>query len=129
MSKAKPLPETAPCPRGCAKTEAYEDSDSGMHCVQCACGWVGPWGNAPRAAILSWNRRASSQPEPWIVSRPGVLGGKPCVRGTRVTVEQLQAASKEWNIQQMLTAYPQVYPEALGAALAYKLPAKGRRKR
>ena len=31
---------------------------------------------------------ADSNPH-WIVSDPGILGGKPCVRGTRISVEHL----------------------------------------
>jgi uncharacterized protein (DUF433 family) len=56
----------------------------------------------------------------WIVTKPGVLGGKPCVRGTRISVEFIielfaSGASRE----EVLAAYPQVTADGLSAALAY----------
>lgn len=61
--------------------------------------------------------------EPWIVSKPGVMGGKPCVRGTRITVETLQSASKDYGVQEIITElYPSLGREQVEAALAYKLP-------
>lgn len=63
-------------------------------------------------------------PEPLIVSKPGVQGGKPCVRGTRIMVATLQAASEGWDNEEILRQYPSLIPEGLAAALAYKLPGK-----
>jgi uncharacterized protein (DUF433 family) len=67
--------------------------------------------------------------KPWIVSKPGVMGGKPCVRGTRITVETLQAVNHEWTTLEILEQYPGLTSEGLAAALAYKLPAKKGAKR
>jgi uncharacterized protein (DUF433 family) len=76
--------------------------------------------------VVKLLKEAAPQPEPWVVSRPGVHGGKPCVRGTRVTVETLQAVAKEWTIFKIVLEYPHVPLAGLAAALAYKLPT-GRR--
>lgn len=61
-----------------------------------------------------------STQEPWIVSRPGVLGGKPCVRGTRLSVEFiLELLAGGATPAEILEAYPHVSPEGLQAALHY----------
>ncbi|MBI5361964.1 MAG: DUF433 domain-containing protein [Planctomycetes bacterium] len=59
--------------------------------------------------------------EEWITRSPGVLGGKPCIRGTRISVEFLlellaDGASKE----QVLAAYPQLLAEHIEAALRFE---------
>ena len=51
---------------------------------------------------------------------PGVMGGKPCVRGLRVTVGTvvgLLAAGR--TVEQVLTAYPYLEPADIQACLAY----------
>jgi uncharacterized protein (DUF433 family) len=51
---------------------------------------------------------------------PAVMGGKPCIRGLRVTVGTilgLLAAGR--THAQILEAYPYLEPEDLDAALAY----------
>ena len=56
----------------------------------------------------------------WIVSSPGVLGGKPCVRGTRISVEHiLELLASGAEREDILYAYPQVTAEGLMAALQY----------
>ena len=56
----------------------------------------------------------------WIVSSPGVLGGKPCVRGTRITVEHLlELLASGASREDVLAAHPQVTAEGLSAALQY----------
>jgi uncharacterized protein (DUF433 family) len=56
----------------------------------------------------------------WIVSNPGVLGGKPCVRGTRISVELiLELFASGAGRDDILHAYPQVTAEGLMAALQY----------
>lgn len=55
-----------------------------------------------------------------IVTRPGVLGGKPCIRGTRISVELiLELLASGATAQEILAAYPQVTSEGLTAALQY----------
>jgi uncharacterized protein (DUF433 family) len=51
---------------------------------------------------------------------PAVMGGKPCIRGLRVTVGTilgLLAAGQ--TKERILTAYPYLEPEDIDAALAY----------
>lgn len=55
-----------------------------------------------------------------IVSDAGILGGKPCIRGTRLSVELilelLASGASEIDI---VAAYPQLSAEAVRAAVAY----------
>lgn len=56
----------------------------------------------------------------WIVSQPDVLGGKPCIRGTRISVDFLLELLAGGASQEEITrAYPQVPDEALAAALHF----------
>jgi uncharacterized protein (DUF433 family) len=58
--------------------------------------------------------------EDWIVTNPAVLGGKPCVRGTRISVEFiLELLASGAARDDILGAYPQITAEALSAALHY----------
>jgi uncharacterized protein (DUF433 family) len=61
-----------------------------------------------------------SVPTPQIVSDAAILGGKPCVRGTRLSVEfileLLVSGASETDI---VAAYPQLSAEAVRAAVAY----------
>ena len=55
-----------------------------------------------------------------ITRDPAVMGGRPCIRGMRVTVGTLVgllAAGK--TVEQILTAYPYVERDDVMAALAY----------
>jgi uncharacterized protein (DUF433 family) len=57
---------------------------------------------------------------PRITHDPAVMGGKPCIRGLRVTVGivlGLLAAGQ--SRQRILAAYPYLEPEDLDAALFY----------
>lgn len=54
----------------------------------------------------------------WIVTRPEVLGGKPCIRGTRISVEFiLELLASGATTDQILDKYPQITGEGLTAAL------------
>ena len=55
-----------------------------------------------------------------IVSVPSILGGKPCVRGTRLSVEfLLELAAGGATQADILADYPQLTPEGLAAAFRY----------
>jgi len=55
-----------------------------------------------------------------IVSNPQVVGGKPCVRGTRLSVEfLLELAASGGTQEQILAQYPQLTPDGLAAAFRY----------
>jgi len=56
----------------------------------------------------------------WITTTPGVLGGKPCVRGTRLSVEFiLELIASGATRAEIVKAYPQLAPEAVEAAVRY----------
>lgn len=56
----------------------------------------------------------------WIVSNPEILGGKPCIGGTRLSVEfLLELVAEGASPKEILAAYPQVTAEALSAAFRY----------
>ena len=56
----------------------------------------------------------------WILTNPGVLGGKPCIRGTRISVEFiLELLASGASREDILRSYPQVTSDGLAAALAF----------
>jgi uncharacterized protein (DUF433 family) len=56
----------------------------------------------------------------WIVSDPGVLGGKPCVRGTRISVEfVLEALASGATPESIAATYAGVPVDAVQEALRY----------
>ena len=58
--------------------------------------------------------------EPWIVSDPNVMMGKPVVAGTRITVELiLEKLAAGETIEQILDEHPRLTREAIEAALAF----------
>jgi uncharacterized protein (DUF433 family) len=51
---------------------------------------------------------------------PGVLGGKPKIRGTRIGVELvLERLGEGWTFEQLLEAYPHITREQIRACQAY----------
>lgn len=58
--------------------------------------------------------------ESLIISRPDLLGGKPCIRGTRLSVEFiLELFASGAKREDILGEYPQLTEEALTAALRH----------
>lgn len=58
--------------------------------------------------------------EEWITSDPGILAGKPVIRGTRITVALiLKLFSSGWTLEQILENYPHLTEEGILAALEY----------
>jgi uncharacterized protein (DUF433 family) len=58
--------------------------------------------------------------EDFIVADPQILDGKPCVRGTRLSVEfLLELAASGATSEQILAQYPQLTSEGLSAAFRY----------
>ena len=56
----------------------------------------------------------------WIVTSPALLGGKPCIKGTRISVQfVLELLASGADRDEILRAYPQITTEGLGAALQY----------
>lgn len=57
---------------------------------------------------------------PRITHDPAVMGGKPCIRGLRVTVGTvLGLLASGQTRERILQAYPYLEPEDIDAALAY----------
>lgn len=55
-----------------------------------------------------------------IHSDPRILGGKPVVKGTRISVELILGWLAEgWTFEQLLEAYPHVSRDDILAALAF----------
>ena len=55
-----------------------------------------------------------------ITSDPDILGGKPCVRGTRLSVEFiLELIASGASAGQIVEAYPQLTPDDVEAAVLY----------
>jgi uncharacterized protein (DUF433 family) len=55
-----------------------------------------------------------------IVRNPGILGGEPIVRGTRISVRSVVIASREYGAPEgVLYAYPQLTPVDVRDALTY----------
>ena len=51
--------------------------------------------------------------------KPGVMGGKPVIRDTRITVEiLLDWLAAGWTEQELFENYPRLTPEALKAVFA-----------
>jgi len=58
--------------------------------------------------------------QPYIHSEPGILLGKPVVKGTRLAVDfLLRLFAAGWTEQQVLDNYPTLTPEALRAVFAF----------
>jgi uncharacterized protein (DUF433 family) len=56
----------------------------------------------------------------WIVTDPAVLGGKPCIKGTRISVAFiLELLASGASRRDILEAYPHVSDAGLTAALTY----------
>ena len=60
------------------------------------------------------------QPTKYILSRPGVQGGSPCIRGTRIPVWVLAAIHKQGDTpEDILDLYPNLSAAQVYAALSY----------
>ncbi len=58
----------------------------------------------------------------WIVSRPDLLGGKPCIRGTRISVELvLELLASGATSKEILGSYPHIPEDGLSAAVRFRL--------
>lgn len=56
----------------------------------------------------------------FVVSNPGVVLGKPTIRGTRITVEMIAARAQAGQSEtEILLAYPHLTRESIRAAIAF----------
>ena len=57
---------------------------------------------------------------PRIETDPAIMGGKPVIRGSRVTAEQaLRECARGANAAEIADQYPRLMPEDVAAALAF----------
>ncbi|BBM70970.1 DUF433 domain-containing protein [Rhodothermus marinus] len=54
-----------------------------------------------------------------IVLDPEIMGGKPTIRGTRITVGTILNQLRFQSREELLQDYPELTPEDIDAALAY----------
>jgi uncharacterized protein (DUF433 family) len=55
-----------------------------------------------------------------IIIDPGILVGKPVIRGTRIAVEfVIDLLAEGWSHHQILSNYPHLVPEDIAACLRY----------
>lgn len=55
-----------------------------------------------------------------IVANPEILVGKPCIKGTRISVELILGwLANGWTFEQLLESYPALVREDILAALAF----------
>lgn len=58
--------------------------------------------------------------EDYIVADPAILGGKPTVKGTRISVEFIiQRLAQGWTESKLRENYPRLTPKNLQAVFAY----------
>ena len=50
---------------------------------------------------------------------PNVMGGKPCIRGLRITVATVLTLLRDHTPDEILTEYPELEREDIDAALSY----------
>jgi uncharacterized protein (DUF433 family) len=61
-----------------------------------------------------------------IIRDPAVLGGKPVIAGTRISVQLILEKLRDgWTLAELLNDYPQLTREQVIAALAYAAEAMG----
>ena len=58
--------------------------------------------------------------DPWIVCEASILGGKPCIRGTRISVELvLECLASGMSRSDFFEAYPHVPADGFDATLRF----------
>jgi uncharacterized protein (DUF433 family) len=73
-----------------------------------------------RRPILYSGARSILMTQPRITSDPAIMMGKPCVRGTRVTVETiLRLLAAGHAVGDILAAYPQLTADDIQSALKF----------
>ena len=56
----------------------------------------------------------------YIDRNPEVLGGRPKIKGTRISVELiLERLGDDWTVDQLIEAYPHITREQIKACLTY----------
>jgi uncharacterized protein (DUF433 family) len=62
----------------------------------------------------------TNPPHAQIIRDPGILGGKPVIAGTRISVQLILEKLRDgWTIEDLLDDYPHLTREQIIASLAY----------
>lgn len=60
----------------------------------------------------------------YIASTPGILGGKPCIKGTRISVELiLETVANGASVADIVREFPQLSTDAVQEAVRYAINA------
>lgn len=58
----------------------------------------------------------------YITATPGILGGKPCIKGTRISVELiLETVANGASVSDIVREFPQLPVEAVQEAIRYAI--------
>ena len=58
----------------------------------------------------------------YVTSTPGILGGKPCIKGTRISVELiLETVANGASVADIVREFPQLSTEAVQEAIRYTI--------
>ena len=58
----------------------------------------------------------------YVTSTPGILGGKPCIKGTRISVELiLETVANGASVTDIVREFPQLSTEAVQEAIRYTI--------
>jgi uncharacterized protein (DUF433 family) len=80
--------------------------------------WLDPLGTA--ALPCEWIQRRRVAVNRYVEANPKIMLGKPVIRGTRITVENiLERLGAGESVDDVLEAYPELTPEAIRGALAF----------
>jgi len=81
---------------------------------------VGRWGGAEGPALCTMRYDGGVQPFRRITMDPEVMGGKPCIRGLRVTVGMIvEALAAGRTIEEVLSDFPYLEEQDIREALAF----------
>ena len=72
-------------------------------------------------------KKATKRQAARIVRDPRIMMGKPCIRGTRLTVELILERLAHHPVEDLLASYPELTAEDVQAALLYAANEMGAR--
>ncbi|MGD0091912.1 MAG: DUF433 domain-containing protein [Planctomycetota bacterium] len=73
-----------------------------------------------RATAMQPLEDGHMEEEPWqkrVVCDPEIMGGEPCIKGTRIPISIIVASLADASIEELLKEYPQLTREDVRAAL------------
>ena len=83
-------------------------------------GHIQEYGTLKICYDVSYHSETAAMAHPRISANPGVMMGKPCIKGTRITVELiLRKLGAGRSFADLIEAYPHLTEDDLRAALAF----------